>query len=117
MTQRAAEPRIEADLECQFEGEPCSVRTVNGDLVINVPHVATAWKMLSLAATRGGRRKALWSAKRMLDRLGLAAEIHIAGQPVARLGYGVVSGRWQWLGLPRMKLQPVTIVRVVTRRR
>ncbi len=97
-----------ADLQCEIDSCPLTIRSVDRTIVVEVPDVATGLKMLRLGLPRGKRLRRLHQIKFALDQLRAAVEIQIASKPVFSMGYKRGSKVWILFGLPALSLRART---------
>ncbi len=117
MSQDLTHLRIDAQLDCELEGQAITIHTAARNLVINFPSASAAWRALRLLAPRGSRKLRWEIARQWLDALAFTVEMRIEEATVARMGAGVRTSRWRWLGLPHLQLQPIAILRAATQRK
>lgn len=97
-----------ADLRCEIDSSPLTIRSVGRTIVVEVPDVATGLKMFRLGLPRGSRRRRLHQIKHVLDQLRAAVEIRIASKPVLSIGYERGNSVWHLLGLPALSVRART---------
>ena len=95
---------LNADLQCELDGIPLSISAANRRIVVEVPDVATAMKMLRLGSPRGSYFSFLRRLKQQLDDMQIHLVVNSRRRTLVELGYQVGSRRWKMVGLPRMKL-------------
>lgn len=94
-----------ADLRCEMDSRPITIRTVGRTIVVEVPDVATGLKLLRLGLPRGSLRRRLHKIKYTLDFLHAGLEVRIAKRPVLSLGHAQGNQVWRFLGLPALNLR------------
>jgi hypothetical protein len=96
---------IHADLACELDGSPFSIRCANRVFVVEVPDVATGLKLIQLGSSRGLPWRRVHRIKRLLDVICSSLEFKVAGKTVGSIGYEVGSHWWTLVGLPRLNLK------------
>ena len=99
-----------ADLRCEIDSCPLTIRSEGRTIVVEVPDVASGLKVLQLSLPRGSRRRRLHAVKTVLDRLASVLEVRVAGRTCAQIGYHTGSRWWRLLGLPAISLSPIHAV-------
>lgn len=94
-----------ADLRCELDSCPLTIRSVGSTIVVEVPDVATGLKIFQLGLPRRSRRRRLHQIKRVLDQLRAAVEIRIASKPVLSIGHKRGNSVWHLLGLPALTVR------------
>lgn len=94
-----------ADLRCEIDSCPLTIRSVGRTFVVEVPDVATGLNLFRLVLPRGFRRRRLLQTKNALDFLHAEVEIRIADRPVFSLGHSHGSRAWHFLGLPALRVR------------
>ena len=107
MTMDLATVEFSADLHCEIDSCPLTIRGADRTIVVEVPDVATGLKILRLGLPRGSRRRRLHTVKACLDDFATALEIRLAGKPIVTLGHNVGSRWWRLLGLPALSLRSI----------
>lgn len=95
-------PTIYADLNCELDSAPVSIRSAGRTIVVEVPDVATGLSLFRLSSSQGARRWQLAQLKKLLDTLLIAIEVIIAGRSVLRIGHEIGTSFWILFGLPPM---------------
>ena len=100
-----AQHEIEANLACEIDGQPLTIRSANRRIVVEVPNIKTGWRLLQLGPFQGLLLHRLHCLKHGLDQMRLSLELMLDGKPVATIGYRVGSPLWRLLGLPSLRLR------------
>ena len=109
MTMDLSNIEFSADLRCEIDSSPLTIRSTGRTIVVEVPDVATGLKLFRLGLPRGSRRKRLHLMKKRLGQLASAVDVRINGKSVFRLGHSVGSQWWRILGLPALQLRPLRL--------
>ena len=104
MSGRLAQLHLEADLRCELDDRPLSIRVADGTAVVEFPDVATALKLFRLGSPRGSYARRLRSIKTLLDLMQLQLELRLRSHPIIRLGWKTGNPVWRAFGLPPMHL-------------
>jgi hypothetical protein len=102
---------IHADLDCELDSAPISIRSSGRKIVIEVPDVATGLKLYQLGLPKGSRRRHLHRLKSSLDVLLAVVELRIAGQTVLLIGHETGDRVWNYFGFPRLHLKAISMIR------
>jgi hypothetical protein len=102
---------IHAELDCELDSAPISIRSSGRKIVVEVPDVGTGIKLFHVGLPRGSRLKRLHSLKNRLDQLLAIVEVRIANQTVLLIGHEVGSPVWNFFGLPRLHLNAISMIR------
>lgn len=108
---------IKANLECELDGRPLSVRTIGRTLFVEVPDVATGVKLARLGSPQGTIRQSVHRFKRFLDSAQMTLNLRIGNDSLGLIGFGRGNPFWQIFGLPALELRPLTIAKLYFRER
>lgn len=102
---------IYADLNCELDSAPISIRSAGRTIVVEVPDVATGFSLFRLSSSRGTKRWQLAQLKKLLDTLLIAIEVKIAGRSVLRIGHKIGTPFWILFGLPPLSFSAYQALR------
>ncbi|QDS96885.1 hypothetical protein [Adhaeretor mobilis] len=102
---------IHADLDCELDSAPFSIRSSGRKIVVEVPDLATGMKLFHVGLPRGSWRRRLSFLKRSLDQLILVVEVKIAGITVMKVGHQTGSRLWNCFGMPRLTFKCANMIR------
>jgi len=92
---------IYADLDCELDSTPVSIRSAGRSIVVEVPNLPTLLKLFRLGSPRGTRRHRLNQLKELLDKLFITLDVKVAGRSVVRIGHHTGTARfWSFFGFP-----------------
>ena len=91
---------IHADLSCEFDSAPISIRSSGRAIVVDLPDLATGRDLLRLSLPKKSRRRRLQFIAAFLGKASSVVEIRVRNRTVASIGSETGSRLGALLGLP-----------------
>ncbi len=117
MPDRLIQFEVSADLDCELDGVPIRLQSIGRHVTLGLPDLTTGLRLIRLGTRGSSLRTVVKRIKEILDSLHASLEVQVNGTPVAEIGNQVGTRWWLLLGLPKLRLKPVELIRVAARER
>ena len=103
---------LAASLECELDGQPLTVRASEGLIVINVETAKMARVLIGHVRSLGKLRSTVARLNATLIAGAQRLELHVDDVVVVSMGRGAASGILRLVGLRRVRIWPLRLLRV-----
>jgi hypothetical protein len=107
--------RVDADLECEFDGCTIMITASDGLFIVDVPDLSTGYRLIRRSVRVKKLRLALRRGSHLLRAIGSTLELRLSGVCIATLGGSRKMMLGRELGFSGIFVRPIDLVRAILR--